>query len=100
MTDIGVLLRTYLEPFQWLGLGSGGAIPLWNASRLVRSYRRVRNELEGVFFDADAVFQAFPVNRAVFSAHLRKCRPAPCLQGIRCRQRRRSTHPSPPDRGT
>jgi hypothetical protein len=66
MTDIGVLLRTYLEPFQWLGLGSGGAIPLWNASRLVRSYRRREIELED-FFASEAVFEAFFVICAGFS---------------------------------
>src|SRR5690242_13518926 len=59
MTDIGVLLRTYLEPFQWLGLGSGGAIPRWNASRLEESYRRSRNELERFFSIAGRLFKRF-----------------------------------------
>src|SRR5262249_5586165 len=48
-----------LEPFQWLGLGSGGAIPRWNASRLVRSYRRVRSELEDLFSMRTRFFRRF-----------------------------------------
>src|SRR3982750_2756201 len=65
MTDIGVLLRTYLEPFKWLGLGSGGAIPLWNASRLVESCRRVRAELEGDFSRAERLFRLFSSSASI-----------------------------------